>query len=438
MEELAQKGPLKPEELRGISKYEQFAEYYISPLPSCSDAAVKAGLAKMPPKVGSRQVEDKTSQRTGWVLDEETTKMMLQHITEAKAAIHKDQVAKKVPLTEKVLLDYIDTLKGVMMITYPAYHGLGEWEPAKLILESKEMFEDPDVTIFINKAQMYEEEKTSIWYAGKEMQRGKKLMDYLGKNEKTKVIVKLTSGGAGAPPREPVIDPETHKQMLAFYYKKQEEAKKAESGVDDGYLESPWADPRGLKSELHGVNNIKWKQENLSIMLCSMQQVHVIVSEKACKFNFEIRLHIQALVYIRIQINLPNRMKPSAIAPVAATLPISSRSKCIKKVHPLAPLTNARIMPVGASKENLKVNALPAMKKKTVLLNNMLGKGNGSYKNGNILVIRMSPTNCIETHQFKSVIRMVLQIGQLVVILTQPNSCVLDTSTYQANSTQCV
>ena len=31
----------------------------------------------------------------------------------------------------------------------------------------------------------------SIWFSGKEMQSNKKLCDYLGKNEKTKVIVKI-------------------------------------------------------------------------------------------------------------------------------------------------------------------------------------------------------------------------------------------------------
>ena len=241
MEELAQKGPLKPEELRGLADYDQHKD----------DASVKAGLDKMPPKIGTRQVGDKSNQRTGWVLDEEATKMMMQHITAARASIHKDQVTKKIPLTEKVLMDHMDTLKGVMMITYPAYHGLGAWEPVRLILESdKEIMQDPD---------MYEEEKTSIWYVGKEMQHGKKLIDYLGKNEKTTVIIKLTSGSSSAPPREPVVDPETHKQMLAYYYKKQEEAKKTEQDIDDGYLESPWANPKGLKNELHGVNDVKWK-----------------------------------------------------------------------------------------------------------------------------------------------------------------------------------
>ena len=34
-------------------------------------------------------------------------------------------------------------------------------------------------------------EKSSLWWAGKEMLRGKPLGDYVGKNEKTKIICKL-------------------------------------------------------------------------------------------------------------------------------------------------------------------------------------------------------------------------------------------------------
>lgn len=35
----------------------------------------------------------------------------------------------------------------------------------------------------------------------------------------------MQKSGTGAPVREPGIDEETHKKMLAFYYKKQEEQK---------------------------------------------------------------------------------------------------------------------------------------------------------------------------------------------------------------------
>lgn len=39
--------------------------------------------------------------------------------------------------------------------------------------------------------QVIPTEEGQLWWAGKEMQRGKKLQDYVGKNEKTKIVVKL-------------------------------------------------------------------------------------------------------------------------------------------------------------------------------------------------------------------------------------------------------
>jgi len=47
---------------------------------------------------------------------------------------------------------------------------------------------------------------TALWWAGKELLRGKLLKDFSGKNEKTKIIVKLAKTGSGAPVREPAID----------------------------------------------------------------------------------------------------------------------------------------------------------------------------------------------------------------------------------------
>ncbi len=72
---------------------------------------------------------------------------------------------------------------------------------------------------------MINEKEATLWWAGKELFRGKILSDYIGKNEKTKIVAKLQKTGAGAPVREPMIDEETHKKMLSYYYKKQEEMK---------------------------------------------------------------------------------------------------------------------------------------------------------------------------------------------------------------------
>lgn len=39
--------------------------------------------------------------------------------------------------------------------------------------------------------QVISEDECQLWWAGKEMQRGKKLQDFVGKNEKTKLVVKI-------------------------------------------------------------------------------------------------------------------------------------------------------------------------------------------------------------------------------------------------------
>lgn len=70
------------------------------------------------------------------------------------------------------------------MIAYPAYHGLPEWEPAVLILENKFDFEGREFDV----GDYLAANDTSLWWAGKELLRGKLLRDYTGKNEKTKIV----------------------------------------------------------------------------------------------------------------------------------------------------------------------------------------------------------------------------------------------------------
>ncbi|XP_039600854.1 cilia- and flagella-associated protein 298 [Polypterus senegalus] len=146
----------------------------------------------------------------------------------------------------------LDQLRGAVSIVYPM--GLPPHDPIRLEFEDKE-----DLTGTQMALQIIEESESQLWWAGKELQRGKKLSDYLGKNEKTKIIVKLQKRGQGAPAREPVISPEDQKQMMLHYYRRQEELKKLEESEDDAYLDSEWADRNMLKRQLQNLNNIKWE-----------------------------------------------------------------------------------------------------------------------------------------------------------------------------------
>lgn len=73
--------------------------------------------------------------------------------------------------------------------------------------------------------EVIEPTKGKLWFAGKQMLPETNLRDYIGTNEKSRIIVKLTKMEEHAPGRESVIDAETKKQMMLHAYRRQEELK---------------------------------------------------------------------------------------------------------------------------------------------------------------------------------------------------------------------
>ena len=63
MEDLASKGPMRPEELRGLDNLDDYV--------AAEDLTVINGLKKMPPRTGVREVVDEHKYRTGWLVSEE-------------------------------------------------------------------------------------------------------------------------------------------------------------------------------------------------------------------------------------------------------------------------------------------------------------------------------------------------------------------------------
>merc|ERR1712146_197916 len=109
---------------------------------------------------------------------------------------------------------------GAVMIAYPAYHRLPWYDPTRMECENKEELDGRS-----EMQDILDPGDSAIWWAGKELQSDKMLHEYLGKNEKTKVITRLQPKNSGAPVRESRIDKDTHAAMLQHYYKKQEEEK---------------------------------------------------------------------------------------------------------------------------------------------------------------------------------------------------------------------
>ena len=95
LEDLALRGPMKPEELRGLDR---LADYVKN-----EDITVINGLKKMPPQVGTREVKDETNYRSGFVLEENITRSMLDESMKAKKLIAITQVENKVQLSVELL-----------------------------------------------------------------------------------------------------------------------------------------------------------------------------------------------------------------------------------------------------------------------------------------------------------------------------------------------
>lgn len=89
----------------------------------------------MPKPIGTKICEDPSSQRSGWILEEDVTNTILKACAEAKEWISVKKVDEKYITKTKDLTDQLDILRGAMMIGYPGYAGLAEWEPARIILE---------------------------------------------------------------------------------------------------------------------------------------------------------------------------------------------------------------------------------------------------------------------------------------------------------------
>jgi hypothetical protein len=67
---------------------------------------------------------------------------MLDMATEMKLLVHKNSVDQKRLLTKEMLTEQLDLVRGLMMMAYPGFHGLGVWEPIWVILENNEEFDE--------------------------------------------------------------------------------------------------------------------------------------------------------------------------------------------------------------------------------------------------------------------------------------------------------
>ncbi|XP_020283325.1 UPF0769 protein C21orf59 homolog isoform X2 [Pseudomyrmex gracilis] len=196
--------------------------------------------------------KDKIDRRNGKMPNEKMQEILTKAIEDVKIITSKKLVQEEKLVTQKTVQDALDILRGAVMIVYPM--GLPPHDVIRKEFENTETFNNTQASLEIIDAQL-----AQLWFSGKELLPGKKIKDFLGNNEKTKVIVKLQKRGSGKPARELLMSEDERKQLMLHAYRRQEELKKLEQQDDDEYLNSSWADSSSLKRQFQGLNNISWK-----------------------------------------------------------------------------------------------------------------------------------------------------------------------------------
>lgn len=238
--ELADHGTTLPPNMQGLTD-EQIVELKLTD--EWGEKCVPSG--------GAIFAKDDIGRRNGHAPNDKMKAVLTKTMDEAKALISKKQAQANVCVTMEMVKEALDQLRGAVMIVYPM--GLPPHDPIRMELENQEDLSGTQASL-----QVVQEQDSQLWWAGKELQRGKKLQDYVGKNDKTKIVVKIQKRGQGAPAREPLVTEEQQKNMMMHHYRRQEELKKLDEADDDSHLHSDWSDRQALKRQFQGLSNIKW------------------------------------------------------------------------------------------------------------------------------------------------------------------------------------
>lgn len=241
MDELAKHGPMFPPDILGLAD-EQVEELKL----------VDEYAEKCVPSGGWIYNRDPVGRRNGRQPQIQMQEMLKKAIDDAKQMVSKHLVSDNKPLTLKQVQNAIDILRGAVTICYPM--ALPPHDPIYMEFTNTE-----DLTGTQASREVIEPSKIQLWFAARQLLPENRLDDYLGNNEKCKVILKIVNHGEGAPGREPIFNEEARKQIMLQQYQRQEELKRLEEDDDDSYLDSKWADGSNLKQQLHGIQNINFR-----------------------------------------------------------------------------------------------------------------------------------------------------------------------------------
>jgi len=204
------------------------------------------------PSGGFAYEADPVQRRNGRAPTKAMKEVLAKAVAEVKARVSKDNIGAGVEVTEQTIKQSLDLIKGAITIVWPM--GLPPTDPVRLELENCEELQGTQESKMV-----LDPAKTTLWFASKELTKDKQLKDFLGKNEKTKVVVKLNTTGSGPPVREPLFNEEERKAMMLAEHRRREEIKKLLEDEDEEHLNSAWSNPKQLATGLQGLSSVSWK-----------------------------------------------------------------------------------------------------------------------------------------------------------------------------------
>jgi hypothetical protein len=185
-------------------------------------------------------------QRVGKPCDPTVAKTLESCCVDAEMAVSNELAKRRQPTDMAKIQECVMNIKGAVMMAYPM--GLPEWDFVRLGIEGTE-----DLSGMEDSKHVVEPDEGVLWFAGKAMIREQMLSKYVGTNDKCIIKAKLEKKGASAPQREPAVDEETRRAMIARYHKKQEQEKALAEDDDDAYANSVWANPKEWKNNISGA-----------------------------------------------------------------------------------------------------------------------------------------------------------------------------------------
>ncbi|XP_067648128.1 cilia- and flagella-associated protein 298 [Eurosta solidaginis] len=207
IEELIDHGTMLPPEMIGLTD-DQICELKLRDI--WAEKCIPAG--------GFVYNKDPLGRRNGQKPQEKMCELLKKAMEDAKKMIDKKLVMARQPLHLKNVQEALNLLRGAITIVYPM-----QLPPHDTIRMEFSNMEDLSGTQASR--EVIESTKAQLWFAGKQVLPEKKLYEYVGKNDKTKVVVKLNKHGDGPPGREAVLTEEIRKRMMADAFRRQEELK---------------------------------------------------------------------------------------------------------------------------------------------------------------------------------------------------------------------